>query len=227
MTDDELKALVASIAEGQKKTDVQLAKNAAQFDRMDALQAENAAEIKLMTAEITRTDERLKHTDEQIKLNAAQQKLTTEQIKLNGAQQKLTDIQVKETCKIVAEVSRKVDKVAKLYGGMSNNQGAATEEFYYNTLKANPVLQGMRFDKIYKNIVARGSDIEDEYDILLVNGKAIYIIEVKYKVHPTDIEKLLRKKAKNFTMLFTDYSGYEKHLGIACFQIDDEIKKWH
>ena len=83
----------------------------------------------------------------------------------------------------------------------------------------------MRFDKIYKNIGARGSDIEDEYDILLVNGKAIYIIEVKYKVHPTDIEKLLRKKAKNFTMLFTDYSGYEKHLGIACFQIDDEIKK--
>ena len=169
MTDNELKALVASIAEGQKKTDEQLKK----------------------------TDEQLKKTDEQLQRTDAQ----------------------------LSKLGAKIDKVANMYGGMANNQGAATEEFYYNSLKSKPILQGIQFDVIYKNMTAAYAGIEDEYDIVLINGKAVYIIEVKYKVHLNDIEKLVTKKAKNFPKLFVEYANYQRYLGLACFYIDEETKK--
>ena len=135
MTDNELKVLVASLVEAQKKTDEQ---------------------IKV-------TGEQLKVTDEQLRASIASV----------VESQKETEIQV-------AKTSAKVDKVASMYGGMANNQGAATEEFYYNSLKRNPVLHGIRFDAVYKNIVGIYQGIEDEYDIIMVNGKAVYIICLLY-----------------------------------------------
>lgn len=162
MTDSDLKALVASIAEGQKRTDAQLAK----------------------------TDAQLAKTDAQL-----------------------------------AKTSAKIDKLASMYGGLANNQGAVAEEFYYNTLKDAPRLQGMQFDVVYKNLMAKYQNIEDEYDIVLANGKTVYIIEVKYKVHPTDIQSLVNKKAPNFQKLFRQYVGFEQYLGLACFRIDELVKQ--
>ena len=88
---------------------------------------------------------------------------------------------------------RRLDKVAKLVGNISNNQGDIAEEFFYNSLKAKPTLAGINYDFIDKNITRSKNKIEDEYDILLVNGKDIAIIETKYKAHANDIEKLVNK----------------------------------
>ena len=128
MTDNELKILVASIAEGQKKTDAQL----------------------------KRTDAQLKRTDAQL-----------------------------------AKTSAKVDKVAEMYGGMANNQGDVAEEFFVNALKKNPIINGIAFDTVIKQLNARSNGVQDEFDIVLTNGVALFIIEVKYKAHAKDIENLL------------------------------------
>ncbi len=232
MTDNELKALVASIAEGQKKTDEQLNRTDAKFDRTDAQIAEMTAQMKRtdakfdrtdaqiaeMTAQMKRTDAKFDRTDAQIAEMTAQMKRTDAQLAETDAQLKRTDIQVEKT-------SKKVDKVAAMYGGMANNQGAIAEEFYYNTLKHSPVLQDVRFDVVYKNMTAMREGIEDEYDILLINGKTVYIIEVKCNAHFNDVKKLINKKAKNFPILFPQYAGYEHYLGLACFHIDDDTKK--
>ena len=53
----------------------------------------------------------------------------------------------------------------------------------------------------------------------------MYIIEVKYNAHPNDIQKIIDKKAVNFTILFPEYADYEHHLGLACFHIDDDTKE--
>ena len=211
MTDDDLKALVASIAEGQKKTDAQLQRTDEQLQRTDA-------QLQRTDAQLQRTDAQLQRTDEQLQQTAAQLRET-------DAQCKKTEIQVQKTCDRVDRVARKVDKLASMYGGMSNNQGAVTEEFYFNTLKDNPVLQGMQFDIVWQNISAKAKGIEDEFDILLTNGSVVYIIDVKYKVHHNDIENLIHVKAKNFKTLFPIYQNYEHHFGIACFQIDHGIKQ--
>jgi hypothetical protein len=78
----------------------------------------------------------------------------------------------------LAKTDAKLNKLAEMYGGVGNNQGRVTEEFYYNSLKHNPVLNGIQFDFIEKNVTRSKGGIEEEYDLLLVNGQEIYIVEV-------------------------------------------------
>jgi hypothetical protein len=120
---------------------------------------------------------------------------------------------------------RRLDKVAKLVGNISNNQGDIAEEFFYNSLKAKPSMAGINYDFIDKNVTRSKNKIEDEYDILLVNGKDIAIVEVKYKAHLNDIEKLINKKYSNFKKLYPEYKDYNHHLGLASFNMNDDVKE--
>jgi len=124
----------------------------------------------------------------------------------------------------LAKTDAKLNKIAKMYGGIANNQGDVAEEFFFNSFKANPTLNGINFDYIEKNITRSAKGIEDEYDIVLVNGKDIFIIEVKYKAHQTDLDRLLNKKHPNFKKLYPEYANYQHHLGLASFHINEELK---
>ena len=140
------------------------------------------------------------------------------------ASQKETAEQMKETDKKMKETQETLKKVTKLVGNISNNQGDIAEEFFYNSLKAKPSLAGIDYDFIDKNVTRSKNKIEDEYDILLVNGKDIAIIETKYKAHQKDIDKLINKKYENFKKLYPEYKDYNHHLGLASFYINDDVK---
>jgi len=96
---------------------------------------------------------------------------------LRGLVASLALAQVKTDAQL-AKTDAKLNKLAEMYGGVGNNQGRVTEEFYYNSLKHNPVLNGIQFDFIEKNVTRSKGGIEEEYDLLLVNGQEIYIVEV-------------------------------------------------
>ncbi len=66
--------------------------------------------------------------------------------------------------------------------------------------------------------------IQEEYDLFLINGKSIAVIEVKYKAHLKDIDKLDRKVA-NFKKLFPIYKNYDLYGGLASFNINDDAKE--
>ena len=67
--------------------------------------------------------------------------------------------------------------------------------------------------------------LEEEYDLLLVNGKDVFIIEVKYRLHPKDIQCLVGRKRTNFVKLFPEYQNYTLHLALASFAIEDDVKQ--
>ena len=149
-----------------------------------------------------------------LRLEASQEKISLE---LKLSQQK-TDEQIKET-------SKGLKKLQKLVGNISNNQGDVAEEFFYNSLKAKLSIAGINYDFIEPNAHRSKNKIEDEFDIVLVNGKDIAIIEVKYKAHTNDIESLINKKYSNFKKLYPEYKNYNHHLGLASFNINDDVKK--
>jgi hypothetical protein len=155
-----------------------------------------------------------------LRLEASQEKMSEElkesHLRLEASQEK-TDEQMKKT-------DERLDKVAKLVGNISNNQGDITEEFFYNSLKDKPLMAGIEYDFIDKNVTRTKNGIQDEYDILLVNGKDIAIIEVKYKAHSNDVEKLVNKKYENFKKLYPEYKDYNHHLGLASFNMNDDVK---
>ena len=143
--------------------------------------------------------------------------LKASHLRLEASQRK-TDEQMKRT-------DERLNKVAKLVGNISNNQGDIAEEFFYNSLKDKPSLAGINYDFIDKNVTRSKNKIEDEYDILLVNGKDIAIIETKYKAHSNDVERLVNKKYSNFKKLYPEYKNYNHHLGLASFNMNDDVKK--
>jgi hypothetical protein len=161
-------------------------------------------ELKDLVASIAiaqkKTDEQLNKTDEQLRLNMEAQKKTDEQMK---------------------KTDEKIKKLSQLYGGASNNQGKVAEEFFFNSLKHEPVLNGIRFNFIDKNITRTMGNLQEEYDILLVNGKIVYLIEVKYNLNPKDMEVFLDKKYPNFLKLYPEYGGFEIRLAFASFSIDE------
>ena len=169
-----------------------------------------------------KTDEQLAKTDAQLAKTDAQLAKTDAQLAKTDAQLAKTDAQLAKTDAQLTKTVATVDKLAKMYGGVANNQGAVAEEFYFNSLKDHLVLQGIHFDFIDKNLTRKRDGIQDEYDILLLNGQDVFIIEVKYKAHPDNLKTLIGKKAANFKKLFPAYKDHKMHLGLASFHLDDE-----
>ena len=128
-----------------------------------------------------------------------------------------------ETEKRLKETDKQLKKLGTLLGSISNNQGDVAEEYFINSLKDKLKVANMDFDYLVPNYIIEGKHIQDEYDILLVNGESVAIIEVKYKVHPNDIKKL-PKKIANLKKL-PQYKNYKVYAGIAGFKIPKEAIK--
>ena len=122
------------------------------------------------------------------------------------------------------ETIRKLDKLGELYGNIEQNQGDVAEEFFFNSLANDTHLGSIHFDDIEKNGHKRRGKTEEEYDIIMTNGEAVGIVEVKYKAHENDLDKLDRKM-QNFKKLFPIYQNYKQYGAIASFQINDSAKR--
>ena len=122
------------------------------------------------------------------------------------------------------ETDRKLEKVSDLLGGIGKNQGDVAEEFFFNSLVDDAHLGAIHFDDIATNMKKHRGKIQEEYDLVMTNGDAIGIVEVKYKVHENDLSKLDRKM-RNFKALFPVYENYKLYGAIASFHINDDAKK--
>lgn len=175
MTDDELKALVASLAVSQKATDEQM-------------------------------------------------KETTEQMKETAEQMKETAKRIQETDEQMRKTNEKLERMGIYLGNLTRNQGDIAEEFFYNSLVKDTHLGSLYFDDITKNMEKHRGNLQEEYDLFMTNGDAIAIVEVKYKAHLNDLDKLDRK-IKNFKLLFPIYQQYKLYGALASFYINDDTKE--
>ncbi len=129
-----------------------------------------------------------------------------------------TDAQIKET-------SETVKRISELVGNITNNNGSITEEYFFNSMNAKPILGGIKYDKVRRNVSGIGIKVEDEFDIVMYNGDSIALIECKSKAHESDLRKLIDKKAKNFKAVFQDFKDYKIYLGLASFSFYPELEE--
>ena len=80
-----------------------------------------------------------------------------------------------------SETDAKLNRVAEMLGNIGNNQGDVAEEFFYNSLKSKFDLAGVHYDSMEKNVLKSIKGTQDEFDIVMINGEDVAIIEVKYK----------------------------------------------
>lgn len=113
------------------------------------------------------------------------------------------------------EFDRRIKKIEELTGSWANNHGQFAEEYFYNSFdKGKRTFFGEKFDDIDKNVKGIKPGSKDEYDILLINGQSIGIVEVKYKAHESGIPGIL-KKADTFRINFPEYKNHRIYLALA------------
>jgi len=165
-----------------------------------------------------------KNLHEAQKETAAQMKRTDEQMKETAAQMKQTDAQMKETAAQMKRTDEKLERIGITVGNIGKNQGDVAEEFFLQSLLKDNHLGSIRFDDVTKNMEKHRGQIQEEYDLVMTNGETIGIVEVKYKAHANDLDKLDRKMI-NFKKLFPIYQNYKQYGAIASFHINDDAKK--
>ena len=209
MTDQELKDLVASLAIKSDRIDAQIAASAA---RIDAQQAKTDAQI---AASAARVDAQMAKTDE--KLNRLSE--------LYGIASGKTDEKLNRLSELYGIASGKTDeklnRLSELYGGVSSNLGSAAEEFFFNTLKAHPEVGGITFDRVTPNVMPAKKTKQGEFDIVLVNGSSVAVVEVKFKVHPSDIPKAA-KNLKRYREFYPEHKNFKLYGGIAGFSVSPD-----
>ncbi len=110
-----------------------------------------------------------------------------------------------------------------MLGSWANYHGSFAEEYFINSFeKGKNNFFGERFNDIRQRVT--GLKIKDEYDILLINGQSVGIVEVKYKAHENDVDKVL-KKAQTFRINYPDYINHQIYLGLASMTFYPELEQ--
>jgi len=73
------------------------------------------------------------------------------------------------------------------------------------------------------NLIHKGKEAKVEFDIALLNGNSIALIEVKNRIHPNFVKELAEGRIEKFRKFFPEYKDCRAYLGIAGFSFSDEV----
>jgi hypothetical protein len=187
-------------------------------EELKQLVASLAIDQKELTKKMMETEEQMRRTDEQMR---EQMRHTDEQMRRTDEQIRRNSDEVKQ---FMLKTEAEIEKVSQLLGNIGQNQGDVAEEFFFNSLQDEIRLGSIHFDDISRNDRKIRGKTQEEYDIIMTNGETVGIIEVKYKAHEKDLDKLERKM-RNFKKLFPVYQNYKLYGAIASFHIYKEAKQ--
>jgi len=124
-----------------------------------------------------------------------------------------------------ADFDRRMKKLEELTGSWANNHGTFAEEYFSNSFEnGKQNFFGEKFDEMEKKVKGIKKGYKDEYDILLINGESVGIVEIKFKGHTNDIPKIL-KKAETFRVNFPEYANHRVYLGMASMAFYSELEQ--
>ena len=195
----------------------------ASLQELAKLHAKNERDLKKLHAKNERDLKKSRaETDRQFKEMRLQSQETDRQMKESDRKFKESQEAFEKRW---AKYEQKMKKVDKELGSWANNHGLFAEEYFFNSFEdGQQNFFGEKFDRIEKNAKGIEKDFQDEYDILLINGKSIGIVEVKFKAHENDISEVL-KKATTFRVNFPKYKNHKVYLGLATMAFYPELEQ--
>jgi len=134
-----------------------------------------------------------------------------------------SDRQLKESR---ADYDQRMKDLNEKIGSWSNNHGFIAEEYFFNSFEQGKQnFFGEHFDTIRRNVKPHENIIkDDEYDIVMINGKSVAIIEVKFKAHENDIPDVLNK-VETYRANFPKHAHLKIYLGLASKSFYSQLEK--
>jgi len=236
----EFDRMIAVIAKQQAATDRLIAENALQMAETDrkiaavtASQAATDRQIEATALQMAETDRKIAAvtasqaaTDRLIAENALQMAETDRKIAAVIASQAATDRQIEATALQMAATDRKIAAVTAQMGGWDKSHGQFAEEYFINSLKSgDKKFFGEQFHSLFANHKFSHSltKKEGEFDVVLLNGAAAAIIEVKFKARKNDFQQLLNQ-VPSFREEFPQYKSHRIYLGMAALTFEDNVE---
>jgi hypothetical protein len=200
---------------------------AAKSDRLDALFAANAAQYARNLADAKIQDEKLQAGLDALSLQvaetsriAAKTSLEVERTSLEVAK---TSLEVAKTTREVAETTRVIKEVGRRMGSMASSLGDVAEEYFFNSLSADPRLGGIEFDSVMPNVRFSNKGAHNEFDIVLVNGRSVALIEVKHKAHVNDLNQVAAQ-VERYRRWRPEHRDYDIYCGLAAFSVPQDVR---
>jgi len=121
-------------------------------------------------------------------------------------------------------------EMQKVLSGIGISNGLVAEDLIYNSLSKKMSFGGITFDDIDQGIrrgkrLPDGSKIMGEYDVVLFNGAAVAIIEVKYRVRKEDIDYLIDVQMPKFKVIFPQYKDFDVYLGLGGMSFQKGVER--
>jgi hypothetical protein len=104
------------------------------------------------------------------------------------------------------------------------------EEFFFNSLNANPVIGGVQYDRITPHLIVGAKGKQTEFDLVLVNGNSVALIEAKSRARLTALDQL-EKQLKRYRAAFPEHASHKLYGGTAGLSAPEETieeahKRW-
>jgi len=168
--------------------------------------------------------EKQAETDRQIK--ESERILTEKQAETDRLIKEVGEKQM-ETARQMAQTDRKIAAVTSQVGGWDKSHGDFAEEYFINSLNnGDKKFFGEQFHSLIANHKFSHSltNKEGEFDIVLLNGTAAAIIEVKFKARKDDFQQLLNQVA-SFREEFPQYQSHRIYLGMAALTYEKDVEE--
>ena len=126
-----------------------------------------------------------------------------------------------------AKIDKQIAENNKLIGGMGNNNGDFAQEFFFNALyHGNRKLFGQEFQDVMPEVrrYSKKEGLKSEYDVMLLNGQSVCIVEVKYKADTDDVANTLKKEA-SFRANFPEFANKSLYLALASLSFHKKVEK--
>ena len=138
---------------------------------------------------------------------------------------RLLNEKMAKTDEQIAKTGRQIDKTNEQIGGISRSNGEFCEEYFVNVYKENPVFMGEKFDRVLENVKPDPdlAVINDQYDLILRNGKTLVLIEMKYNAKVDDVGRMFRK-LKTYRANYPMFKDYKTYLCLASFRFSATVR---
>lgn len=105
---------------------------------------------------------------------------------------------------------------------MSKTHGRVAEEFFHAALLEAPCLGGMEFGHAFPNVKVTHSGESAEYDLLLMNGEFVAVIEIKHRLRRGDVERMRKVTLPKFRYFLPGYKDKTLAPAMAAMTADED-----